>query len=373
MTRFTDRADSIGPPAGYPRGRVDEAGDDPYYWADESYGFDAADLADDPVPDWPEPTRGRAGLARSRSGSVRGRPAPVPPRAARTVVRPDPGGADTRRIVLPVGPRRRIPLKVKWAAGIAVLALIFRKALAFAVVTGLSGALHLVGINVHLPDLKLAWPWTSITSGTTTDTELGPFVLQKIEGISQPALGTENFNFIFTHKVSKSIGIWPCWYASTFDAVGHASATVNLNPGPSWWTPATRHYLLQVLSRPVQGTPGRVAVTVTLPAPQLPRSVHDVTIDNTLSHPVDTQHSWTYPGFGCGGLIRPQFSEAVLYSQAQTIAFQQATRDAKVTRPLIAAAQAEAAQIIRYDFIQPTVNALGYTLAGFTLRWSAAA
>ncbi len=153
-------------------------------------------------------------------------------------------------------------------------------------------------------------------------------MLQKIEGISQPALGTENFNFVFTHKVSKSIGIWPCWYSSTFDAVGHASATVNLNPGPSWWEPATRHYLLRVLSRPLQGTPGRLTVTVTLPAPQLPHSVHDVTIDNTLSHPVDTQHSWTYPGFGCGALIRPQFSEAVLYSQAQTIAFQQATHDA---------------------------------------------
>ena len=359
MARSTNRPGSSPSRAGYPRGRVDDAADDPYYWADDSYGFDAPDFADDPERGWPEPARGW--------------PEPVPRRFARMVVRPDPGQADTRRIALPAGPRRRIPLKVKWAAGIVVLVLIFRKALAFAVITGLSGALHLVGINVHLPDLKLAWPWTSITSGTTTDTELGPFVLQKIEGISQPALGTENFNFVFTHKVSKSIGIWPCWYSSTFAAVGHASATVNLNPGPSWWEPATGHYLLRVLSRPLQGTPGRLTVTVTLPAPQLPHSVHDVTIDNTLSHPVDTQHSWTYPGFGCGALIRPQFSEAVLYSQAQTIAFQQATHDAKVTRPLIAAAQAEAAQIIRYDFIQPTVNALGYTLAGFTLRWSAAA
>ena len=366
MTRFTNKVGSIPSRAEYSRGRVDDGADDSYYWADESYGFDTPDLADDPARDWPEPVR-------DRSAPVRGRSARVSPRSARMVVRPDPGQADTRRIVLPIGPRRRIPLKVKWAAGIAVLALIFRKALAFAVVTGLSGALHLVGINVHLPHLKLAWPWTSIAAGTTTDTELGPFVLQKIEGISQPALGTENFNFIFTHKVSKNIGIWPCWYSSTFDAVGHASATVNLNPGPFWWAPATRHYVLQVLSRPVQGTPGRVTVTVTLPAPQLPRSVHDVTIDNTLSHPVDTQHSWTYPGFGCGGLIRPQFSAAVLYSQAQTIAFQQATHDAKVTQPLIAAAQAEAAQMFRYDFIQPTVNALGYTLAGFTLRWSAKA
>jgi hypothetical protein len=62
----------------------------------------------------------------------------------------------------------------------------------------------------------------------------------------------------------------------------------------------------------------------------------------------------------------------VLYGEAQTLAFYQATHDAQVTRPLVAAAEAEAGQIIRNDFIQPTVNALGYSLAGFTLRWSGA-
>ena len=62
----------------------------------------------------------------------------------------------------------------------------------------------------------------------------------------------------------------------------------------------------------------------------------------------------------------------MLYSQAQNLAFQQATHNPQVTRPLISAAKAEAAQIIRYNFIQPTVNALGYTLDRFTLRWSAA-
>ena len=37
---------------------------------------------------------------------------------------------------------------------------------------------------------------------------------------------------------------------------------------------------------------------------------------------------------------------------------------------MISAAENEAAQIIRDNFVQPTVNALGYKLAGFTLRWS---
>ena len=269
--------------------------------------------------------------------------------------------------------RRRVPRWLKWGAILALAALVFRKAVAFAAVTTLSAALHLVGLDVHLPDIRFAWPWHSIVAGTTTDTDIGPWVLQKIEGISRPALGTENFNFVFTHKVSKSIGIWPCWYSSTFYAVGRASATVDLNPGPGWWAPGSGHYQLKVLSRPVTGTPGRVMVAIVLPPPQLPQSVHDITVDNTLSHVISTDHSWTYPGFGCGALLKPQFAQSVLFGQAQNLAFYQATHNPQVTRPLVSAAENEAAQMIRDNFVQPTVNALGYTLTGFTLRWSGAA
>ena len=254
----------------------------------------------------------------------------------------------------------------------SLVGLVFRKVIAWAVLVALSAALHLFGINVRLPHIKLAWPWQTISAGTTTDTDVGPWVLQKIEGISRPALGTENFNFTFTHKVSKNIGIWPCWYSGTFAAVGHASATVDLNPGPTWWTPASGHYRLQVLSRPATGVPGRVSVIIVLPQPQLPQSVHDVTVDNTLSHPIDVQHSWTYPGLGCGAMIRPQFSVSVLYAQAQSLAFAQVRQNPQITRPLISTAEAQAAQIIRNNFVQPTVNALGYTLVGFTIHWSAA-
>ncbi len=267
--------------------------------------------------------------------------------------------------------RRLIPLWVKWSAALALSALIFRKALAFAVVATLSAGLHLIGLNLHLPDVKLTWPWQAVTAGVTTDTDIGPWVLQKIEGISRPALGSETFNFVFTHKVSKNIGFWPCWYSSTFAAVGRAAATVDLNPGPGWWTPASGHYQLHVLNRPVTGQPGRVAVTIVLPQPQLPQTVHDISIDNTLSQPIDTQHSWTYPGFGCGTLLKPQFSVSVLYAQAQNLAFYQATHNPQVTRPLIGAAETEAAQIIKDNFIQPTLSALGYSLASFSLRWSA--
>ena len=61
-----------------------------------------------------------------------------------------------------------------------------------------------------------------------------------------------------------------------------------------------------------------------------------------------------------------------MYSQAQNLAFYQATHNPAVTRPMISAAENEATQIIRDNFVQPTLNALGYTLAGFTLHWSGA-
>ena len=272
----------------------------------------------------------------------------------------------------PGGPRRRrIPLGIKWAAAVVVVGLIFRRAIAAVVLMALSAAFHLVGVNVHLPHVKFAWPWQTISSGTTTNVNLGPWVLQKIEGISRPALGQANFTFLFTHKVSKSIGPWPCWYASTFYAVAHASATVDLNPGPAWWAPATGHYRLQVLSQPQQGRPGHVTIAMVLPPPQLPGSAHDVTVDNIPSKPVDTQHSWTYPGFGCGVLLKPQFPESVLYAQAQTIAFYKVRHLPQVTRPLIATAETEATQTIRDNFIQPTLNALGYTLDRLAVRWAA--
>jgi hypothetical protein len=267
--------------------------------------------------------------------------------------------------------RPRIPRKLKWAALLLLAALIFRKAIAWAVLTALGATLQLVGINMHLPHVSFGWPWQSVSAGTSTDTDVGPWVLQKIQGISRPALGTENFNFTFTHKVSKGIGIWPCWYSATFATVGHASATVDLNPGPGWWKPATGHYRLRVLSRPADGAPGRVSVAIVLPRPQLPQSVHDVTVDDTMSRPIDVQHSWTYPGLGCGALIRPQFSESVLYGQAQNLAFTQVRHNPKVTAPLISAAEAQATRMIENNFIQPTVNALGYTLAYFAIRWSA--
>jgi hypothetical protein len=270
------------------------------------------------------------------------------------------------------GRRRRVPRWLKVSAVAAVAVLVFRRALASVTLTALATVLHVVGIGAHLPRVSFAWPWQEVSTGTTATTDLGPWVLQKIEGISRPALGQATFDFVFTRKVSKNIGPLPCWYSSTFYAVGHASATVDLNPGPAWWAPSTGHFRLRVLSPPAGGKPGQVTVTMILPRPQLPPSADDVTIDDLPSRPLSTDHSWTYPGLACGAVLRPQFPESVLYAQAQRMAFYRAGHVPAITQPLIASAETEAAQTIRDSFIQPTVNALGYRLAGFTLGWAPA-
>lgn len=263
-------------------------------------------------------------------------------------------------------PRRRhwysaIPRWLRWTVLVVIAGAVFRRAVAWALLAALSA-------TVHLPHVAFGWPWSSASSSSTL---VSPLVLQKIEGIDKPALGTTTFNFLFTHKVSRPMAFLPCWYSATFYAVAHASASVNLNPGPSWWEPSAGHYTLRVLSRPSGSAPGTVSVTMTLPAPQLPQSVHDVSVDDTLSRPVSSDHSWTYPGVACGDIINPQFSQSVLYAQAQDEAFRQATAVTSVTRPLIAAAEKEAATIIGDNFVTPTLNALHYKVGRFTIRWAA--
>jgi hypothetical protein len=276
----------------------------------------------------------------------------------------------------PPPPRRHwysaIPRWLRWTTVIVIVVAVFHRVVAWAVLAALSATLHLFGANVHLPHVDFGWPWSSSSSSSST-TLVGPLVLQKIEGIDKPALGSTTFDFMFTHSVSHSMGILPCWYSATFAAVGHASATVNLNPGAAWWKPSTGHYALRVLSKPTATAPGKVTITMALPLPQLPQSVHDVSIDNTLSKPVSSDHSWTYPGLACGVLLKPQFSQSVLYAQAQSEAFKQATTVTSVTKPLVAAAEKEASTIIGGNFVTPTLNAVNYKVSQFTIRWVAPA
>lgn len=212
------------------------------------------------------------------------------------------------RRVAPLPSRRRRVLR--WfggAATLVVIGLVFRRAVAAIVVAALGATLHLVGLDLHLPTVRFGWPWQPLGHTRTSTESVGPWVLQRIERIGAPALGTSTFGFTFTHRVSKSIGPWPA----------------------------------------------------------------DVTIDDVASKPIATDHSWTYPGLGCGVLLKPQFPPSVLYAEAQRIAYRKATTSTQVTAPLLAAARSEATTMIRDDFVQPTVNALGYQLRDLTLHWTA--
>lgn len=274
------------------------------------------------------------------------------------------------RRAAPPPPRWRVPRRYGFAAALVAVGVVLRRAVAALAVAALGSALHLVGVDAHLPTVGFGWPWQTSSHGRTATVPVGPWVLQRIERIDAPALGTSTFGFDFTHRVSKGIGPWPCWYASTFRAVGRASATVDLNPGAAWWRPGTGHYRLQVVRLRRPHRPGAVTVTVTLPRPRLPRSATDVTIDDLASRPIATDHSWTYPGLGCGVLLRPQFPPSVLYAEAQRIAYRKVTASKRLTVPLLAAARAEATTMIRDDFVQPTVNALGYRLLDLRMRWT---
>ena len=61
----------------------------------------------------------------------------------------------------------------------------------------------------------------------------------------------------------------------------------------------------------------------------------------------------------------------MLYSQAQYIAFYKSTHLPQVTGPLVRTAENQALLTIKNNFVQPTVNALGYMLDRFTLHWAA--
>jgi hypothetical protein len=47
--------------------------------------------------------------------------------------------------------------------------LIFRRAIAYVTLIALSAALHLVGVNIHLPSIRFGWPWQAFAAGAAED------------------------------------------------------------------------------------------------------------------------------------------------------------------------------------------------------------
>ena len=124
-----------------------------------------------------------------RTGALTG-PDPGPPGPDRRGPYTNPAGGDPpdrRRGTVTTFLRRRLgPRWLRW--GRDPVALVFRKAVVFSVIAALSAVLHVIGINVHLPHLRFAWPWTSISEGTTTDSERGTVGPAEDRGDLQPRL-----------------------------------------------------------------------------------------------------------------------------------------------------------------------------------------
>ena len=190
-----------------------------------------------------------------------------------------------------------VPRWVKWALPLAAAGFIFRRAIASVVLTALAATLHFLGLNVHLPSVRFAWPWQTITAGTPP-TPIGPVGAAEDRGHLPACPGPGQLQLrVHPQGVQEHRHLAVLVRQHVLrrgPRVGHRQP----EPRPGLVDPGPGHYRLQVLSRPRGGQPGRVAVAMVLPPPQLPQSAHDVTIDNILSKPLDTQHSWTYPGFG---------------------------------------------------------------------------
>lgn len=255
---------------------------------------------------------------------------------------------------------------------ICVAALIVIPVVLFAAngVKGLEWGLGKLGIHMIHPHSPL--------KTVTTNTIIGNAIVTSVRGVDQPALGEADFNFDYTHKVDKSALLFKCWYSQTYHAQAHASAYVNLNPGKAWWAKPGNY----TMSR----TGKQVSVTLSLPQPTLP-DVHQVAIDNTTSGPIGKpDHSFTYPGLGCGALINPHFSNDEMGKDMQEIAYALATGHAitldgitmqpgapsaaTIRSKVLAAAEAEAVTMYTNDFIGPTLTRLGYHLRQpVTIKW----
>ena len=94
-------------------------------------------------------------------------PASGPPPPAHTGYRPRPGPG-------PGPPGSGIGRSAKWALVLAAAVFIFRRAIASVVLTALAATLHFLGLNVHLPTVRFAWPWQAITRGHHHEHRPGP-------------------------------------------------------------------------------------------------------------------------------------------------------------------------------------------------------
>jgi len=222
---------------------------------------------------------------------------------------------------------------------------------------------------LRLPHISFSSP---VGPAATTITNVGPVILNRLEGLADPAPAEANYSFSFQiQKTRKILWFWTVGFADTYYVSGEGYAQVLLNPGSAYWKQHPGAFDLTVVRRPVAEAngsvrPGDITLAVMLPQPSLPRSVSGVRLD-PVSGPVSGAAHWIGCAFhqscGAAGLAHVYFTPQV----EQMIAYEKLTCVAGGDHGLAAAARQEAYSTI-YGWLGKFSGALHYHLS-FSISW----
>ena len=244
--------------------------------------------------------------------------------------------------------------------------------------SALSAALHLVGAQrPPAAGSGSPGPGRRSAAGTTLQRPAwAPGCSSGSRASPRPALGTgPTSRFVFTHKVSKNIGPWPCWYCEHLlrrrPRLRHRRPQPGARRGGHPGLPATTGCRSSAAPLSEAGR-ARSRSRWSCPPPAASRRPRTTSRIDNLPPPAARvpQHSWTYPGFGCGAAAPAAVRPVGAVPAAQTCLLPGGAR-VRGERPARRRGRSEAAQMVVDDSVRPTVDAFGYALDRFTLGWSA--
>lgn len=171
-----------------------------------------------------------------------------------------------------------------------------------------------VGFAIRFPSFRLPGvphPGPANSAGPIVVSDLGPAIETGLTGLKDPPEAKVSFSQDFTlTRYGHFMWFIPEGYTDTYHMNGRAFAGVLLNPDPSYWTQNPGFWKQTVTLNPYReanGTirPGQIVLDVTLPAPNMPRTVYDISLD-IGSQPVPGAARYTDCAFGkgCQGAYR---------------------------------------------------------------------
>lgn len=223
---------------------------------------------------------------------------------------------------------------------------------------------------LHLPHISFSSP---VGPAKTTITNVGPVILNHLEGIANPAPAVANYSFNFQiQKTRKVLWFWTVGFSDTYYVSGEGYAQVLLNPGSAYWKQHPDAFDLRVVRKPAHEAngsvrPGEITLALTLPQPNLPRGTGGVRLD-PASGPVSGAAHWIGCAFhqSCGAAdmaevyFPPQVEQLIAYEKLSCVAGR--------ALDLAATARHEAYSTI-YGWLDKFSQALHYNLA-MSISWT---